>query len=797
MMRARSNACGLGIGLILVGFVLTWRHVASAAEPPAPYDPTVGHMEAPVPPPAVAAAPSMRRLTPSASVAGTAGVVTFQQVNVAAGGLNIVGDAANEPSMAIDPNDTDVIAVGWRQFDSIASSFRQAGVAYSQDGGASWTFPGVLDPGQFRSDPVLGSDADGTFFYSSLSSLSSIEVFRSFDGGVTWGVAVPAFGGDKQWIAIDRTVGPGSGFLYQIWNVQFSCCWPNDFTRSTDQASSFQGPFAVSTPSMKWGTMDVGPDGVLYLGGATLDTSGHLFTKSLNAQSSPFGPTFTPVRSVDLGGRTQFGLGIQSPNPAGLFGQVWITADPSRVDSVYMLGSVDPPGDDPLEVNFVRSDDGGTTWSDPVRVNDDSPNTLAWQWFGTMAVAPNGRIDVVFYDTRDSGQPNLSNLYYTFSVDQGRTWAANRVLVATQFNSHDGFPIQNKLGDYIQLISDVGFVSLAFAATYNGEQDVWFLRFLADCDGNGIADDQDVLVFGAPDCNGNLIPDTCELQADCNENGVPDECDIAAGAPDENGDGIPDECACLTMDAPTLLVDDHAKSRYLSLVPGNPGQEVALRVTVGALDGFPGHEGTELWVGPPAQYPEEDTSDPGRTFTGAALQCEPYFRDWGTIDPLQLFGGEIVPGSSYQVHAIHTYCTAQIGTGWDFGTPLEATTGKFGDVVPLYDGDDSGAPQPDFNDIASVVAKFTAAPSAPSKARAQLQPNTALPARAVDFKDIAAAVSAFIGTAYADPPRISGPCTCPSPVFCSVTNCVDDTDCGAGYCVDGFCTDACGRCTPP
>lgn len=47
------------------------------------------------------------------------------------------------------------------------------------------------------------------------------------------------------------------------------------------------------------------------------------------------------------------------------------------------------------------------------------------------------------------------------------------------------------------------------------------------------------------DCNGNGIPDECELESnDCNNNGIPDECDIANGtSPDVNPtDGVPDEC---------------------------------------------------------------------------------------------------------------------------------------------------------------------------------------------------------------------------------------------------------------
>jgi hypothetical protein len=42
----------------------------------------------------------------------------------------------------------------------------------------------------------------------------------------------------------------------------------------------------------------------------------------------------------------------------------------------------------------------------------------------------------------------------------------------------------------------------------------------------------------ALDCNGNHVPDECELQGnDCNGNEIPDECD-----PDCDGDGTPDEC---------------------------------------------------------------------------------------------------------------------------------------------------------------------------------------------------------------------------------------------------------------
>ncbi len=90
------------------------------------------------------------------------------QVNVDRYGCNIPADAANEPSIAIDPTDPRKVVIGWRQFDTIESSFRQAGYAYSHDGGHTWVFPGSLTPGVFGSDPVLDSDAAGTIYYLSI-----------------------------------------------------------------------------------------------------------------------------------------------------------------------------------------------------------------------------------------------------------------------------------------------------------------------------------------------------------------------------------------------------------------------------------------------------------------------------------------------------------------------------------------------------------------------------------------------------------------------------------------------------
>jgi len=233
--------------------------------------------------------------------------------------------------------------------------------------------------------------------------------------------------------------------------------------------------------------------------------------------------------------------------------------------------------------------------------------------------------------------------------------------------------------------------------------------------------------------------------------------------------------------------------RYVRFeAPGGTGEE-AIRVTIVDLDGFALPSPNTLFVGPSFDAPDEDASLPGRTFVAAPLQCEVHFQTWSPLGPVSVYGAEIVPASRYRVQRAYSSCLATGGESC-YSAAVTITTGKFGDVASVFHG--GPTPQPDFNDIAAVVQKFQAGPGAPSKALAQLIPNVVFPDRTIDFKDIAADVSAFAGTAYADLDAVSGPCVCPSSVNCGVTACVNDLQCAGGYCVAGFCTDACGRCAP-
>ena len=176
------------------------------------------------------------RLERSPRMISPYGVFTSYQVNVDANGNNIVGDAANEPAIAVNPTDGNKMAIGWRQFDSVLSNFRQAGWGYTTDAGITWNFPGVLEDNVFRSDPVLYSDETGKFFYLSQLETFCDDIWGSSNGAQSW-MRLPrvdggSLGRDKQWFTVDRTSGLGHGYQYQIWSPSATCDG-GAFNRST------------------------------------------------------------------------------------------------------------------------------------------------------------------------------------------------------------------------------------------------------------------------------------------------------------------------------------------------------------------------------------------------------------------------------------------------------------------------------------------------------------------------------------------------------------------------------------
>ncbi|MGI8809401.1 MAG: hypothetical protein ACR2KK_16485 [Acidimicrobiales bacterium] len=142
------------------------------------------------------------------------------------------------------------------------------------------------------------------------------------------------------------------------------------------------------------------------------------------------------------------------------------------------------------QILFSRSVDEGRTWSPPVKVNDGDPKR-DWDFpdqMPSLGVAPNGRIDVVWYDYRNDAtykegdtRNGFQDVYYASSTDGGRTWSKNRPLNDRAIDRRFG---PRRTGGIYGPLGLVSTDKLAFVAwddtrngtEQNGNQDVYFTR---------------------------------------------------------------------------------------------------------------------------------------------------------------------------------------------------------------------------------------------------------------------------------------------------------------------------------
>lgn len=143
------------------------------------------------------------------------------------------------------------------------------------------------------------------------------------------------------------------------------------------------------------------------------------------------------------------------------------------------------------DVFMRRSTDGGKTWGSPVRINDDPLHDGRHQYLPKVSVAPNGRVDAIFYDRRGEQTDNRStNVYYAYSLDRGATFSANRKLTDWDFDPQIGpsYQVQSakglqEFGSRIGLFSEGASVIAAWTDTRNNgrgvpAQDIFSRRVL-------------------------------------------------------------------------------------------------------------------------------------------------------------------------------------------------------------------------------------------------------------------------------------------------------------------------------
>ncbi len=381
--------------------------------------------------------------------------------NVVATGGNAGQDTQSETSILLLPGG--VILAGFNDsggYSTSPASNHFTGWARSVDGGATWTDLGTLpnSTNGDAGDPTFArSSSTGTVLYGTLGFTTGavLPVFRSTDGGATFG-STPANGAagggnhDKQILTADNFAGSGFGNFYLFWR-DFGTGGGMTFTRSTDDGVTFTNRQILAASSGQGAWPVVGADHAVYafwLAGTSI------VRKKSTDQGVTFGSQATVVSLSTTGTNGDLGLGGGFRTNA--FPQV--VAHPTDATQLYMVYN-DKSGADKGNIYFVKTADGGTTWSAPVKVNND-PGTND-QWQPVIAITPDGgRLFVSWYDRRLDPSNNLFEVFGRCATISGSTvtWDAG------DFRISDGAspvvigqdPVINAtyMGDYDQATGD-------------------------------------------------------------------------------------------------------------------------------------------------------------------------------------------------------------------------------------------------------------------------------------------------------------------------------------------------------
>jgi hypothetical protein len=387
----------------------------------------------------------------------------------------------NEPSIAVDPNDPlHIVAAG----NDYGTPNGDAWVGYyvSWDGGKTWSWdliPGYLGGPiseltgfDLAGDPVVCFDSDGNVFISGLMAkrdrnplnplgfgfnlgrADGIFVAKSTNGGETFdqiSVIVTAMQAmvsfhDKEWMAVDMN----NGNVYVVWVVFTVLSFANVlFSRSTDNGNSFSTPTVISDYpagefSSQGSTIQVDPDGTVHILWIDFNLEQVRYTYSIDEGISFSQPeSISEVQEIP---RYIEGNGYRTPT---LLMSAVDLSDTNTSGSLYVTWNDYREGD--ADILLIYSRDAGETWSEPIRVNNDTEGNGIDQFFSAVAVSDQGYVHLIFYDRRDDESNTLMHIYYALSKNGGDDFIFQANVTTESFDGNNAEGSQPFIGDYIGL----------------------------------------------------------------------------------------------------------------------------------------------------------------------------------------------------------------------------------------------------------------------------------------------------------------------------------------------------------
>ncbi|MFE5426107.1 HYR domain-containing protein [Peribacillus simplex] len=402
--------------------------------------------------------------------------ISIQQVDTTDFRISTLnGRPENEPTVGVNLNNPSSIIAASHAY-TLANGFPQFGLYRSTNGGATFTTSFLPVPAGFRntSDPIIDADLNNRWLLAGIAvqpvsatvDRASIIVYRSVDDGATFSNAINVSGinnnflDDKEYLAFDKTpTSPFVGNAY-ISYTRFANSPQTSqilLQRSVDGGLTWLAPVAISgviagapTPFVQGSNVQVGPNGEVYVAWIEGDFTNATFRIR---RSDDGGVTFGPTVNVSAIVRVPNTLTAEVPSwafrvPTFAFlgvdrSECFGSANFARVYAVWQAY-----GTTNAHILLSFSDNGGATWSAPIRVDNSPENTQ--NFFPFVTVSPcSGTVTVIYYTNRESS--TLLDVFLAVSTNGGATFTNTRITdVSFDPNADPTFGNPSTfIGDYI------------------------------------------------------------------------------------------------------------------------------------------------------------------------------------------------------------------------------------------------------------------------------------------------------------------------------------------------------------
>jgi hypothetical protein len=243
---------------------------------------------------------------------------------------------------------------------------------------------------------------------------------------------------------------------WTVWHGLNGSCVGSDvmFARSTDGGATFSTPITLSSGGYmierQWSKIAIGPSGEVYVTWRRIGGPGGATDAILMAKSTNNGQTFSTEQVVAQYPEFQAD-DFQYYQPSVTYPATctWPQIAVGPEGNLYLAWS-GLVSNGVRNIYFIRSTDDGASWSSPTDIAGAS--STFDQFWPVITVTSSGRVDVVWYDRRDDPSNSLVNLYYTYSLDGGQTFAPITKVTTAQTSTSVGSPTSTLyFGDYIDM----------------------------------------------------------------------------------------------------------------------------------------------------------------------------------------------------------------------------------------------------------------------------------------------------------------------------------------------------------